>query len=79
MSEGASCITNGPRWLSVSHPNRAVEEVLCGFALYERVGDTNDFLHQGVADQNGAFAWLSGFPAAEVKKLIVWKEPGGSP
>lgn len=68
--EGVECYREGRRWLSKANPTRCVQEVLSGWACYEREGDTINFLHRGITDQSGAYDWLNGAPRDEIKNLL---------
>jgi hypothetical protein len=71
MEAPVECLTDGKRtFYSKAHPDRAVKEVLFGFALYERT-TAGEGEHRGLADQDGAFRWLDGEPLESITAYRV--------
>lgn len=75
MTEPLNCIIQGRTFISKSHPLRAVEEVLAGFACYEAsswVPGQGHVIAQraGITDEAGALQWLRGETPERLYKVI---------
>lgn len=69
-NDSVDCLTDGKGlFYSKECPDRAVQRVFLGFALYERAGEEG--FHKGVANEYGAWQWLSGLPLDEVDHYKV--------
>lgn len=62
--------SNG-RIFSVDHPDRAVAEVMFGYALYLKTGKDHG-RHVGLADNKGAFKWLNGKQLCDIAHYKVY-------